>query len=128
MERTNSRKMRVREVMRLQFERQYGTRQAILKPPEIFVAKDSAPEADFSKMAQQVLKGQYDFEKEEFMLNKMLLSQMKKSEKYNLESKLKTQKERRKSHTVTQRFIKNDSKELRKGNVKFITCSTPEIP
>jgi hypothetical protein len=25
MERTNSRKMRVREVMRIQFERQYGT-------------------------------------------------------------------------------------------------------
>jgi len=52
LERTNSRKMRVREVMRIQFERQYGTRQGILKPPEIFVAKDSVPEANFKEMAQ----------------------------------------------------------------------------
>ncbi len=129
MERTNSRKMRVREVMRLQFERQYGTRQAILKPPEIFVAKDSAPQADFSKMAQEVLKGEYDFEKEEYMLDKMLLSQMKKTEKCNLQSKLKMQKDRRKSHATTQRFLmKNQSKELRKGNAKFITSITPDIP
>ena len=52
MERTNSRKTRVREVMRVQFERQYGTRQVVLKPPEIFVAKDSLPEADFKQMAK----------------------------------------------------------------------------
>jgi hypothetical protein len=51
MERTNSRKMRVREIMRIQFERQYGTRQGILKPPEIFVDKDSVPEANFKEMA-----------------------------------------------------------------------------
>ena len=75
--------------MRTQFELQYGTRQAILKPPEIFVAKDSLPEANFKEMAQQVLKGNYDFDQEEYMLNYMLLSQMKKSEKHNLKSKLK---------------------------------------
>ncbi len=34
--------------------------------------------------------GQYDFDQEEYMLNYMLLSQMKKSEKYNLKSKLNT--------------------------------------
>lgn len=69
------------------------------------MAKDSLPQADFSKMAQEVLKGEYDFEKEDYMLDKILLPQMKKTEKYNLGSKLKMYQDRIKSHATTQRFL-----------------------
>jgi hypothetical protein len=114
--------------MQQQFERQYGTRQFMVQPPETFVAHDSQAEVDVKGMARQVLKGEYDFEGEEHRLIDMVKYNMSQSQKYNIDSMQRAyqaKKDRLKSLALKNN--KNDKKEFRRGNAKFVTCSTPDV-